>query len=78
MLKSPSSLQTPITKGKRPTQIIFLCHDQDRTSTFDDFNKLQLLQNHAPAKLIFSKNENCVVYCNLSFDEDSQSPKIIM
>ena len=73
MLKSPSSLQTPITKGKRPTQIIFLCHDQDRTSTFDDFNK-----NHAPAKLIFSKNENCVVYCNLSFDEDSQSPKIIM
>ena len=52
---------------------MFLCHDQDRTSTFDDVN-----ENHAPAKLINSKNENCAVYCNLSFAEDSQSPKIIM
>ena len=48
-------------------------HEEDIISTFDDLNK-----NHAPPEFIFSKNQGCVVYYNLCFDEDTQFSNIIM
>ena len=48
--------------------------DQDMISTFVDLNK-----NHAPQEFIFRKNQDCFVYYDLWFDEDTpQFPKIRM
>ena len=40
---------------------------------FDDLNK-----NYAPTKFIFSKNQDCLFYCNLRFNQYSQCSKFIM
>ena len=40
---------------------------------FDDLNK-----NYAPTEFIFSKNQDCVFYCNLCFNQYSQCSKFIM
>ena len=42
--------------------------DQDMISTFVDLNK-----NHAPQEFIFRKNQDCFVYYDLWFDEDTPS-----
>jgi len=77
VLKNPSTIPTPQSSRKLPKKRAYQEDEMekfkkiDKINHFDDINK-----ENGPGNFQFKKNENCIIFFHLKYDDDTGFPKI--
>ena len=78
VLKRPSTLPTPVIPRKAPKTRLYR---EDQIGSFRDNDVIsnfeELTDKHCPSGFQYEKTDNCVVYYNLKFDDETSFPKVL-